>query len=87
MTDRWASDRKVFDRDSYLFIRIDGVPGGTDGYFRRRELVRRCRSVGHTWWFRRSAGQPAIINLAYGFVAAALGELTDGPLLERQRLG
>ncbi|WOO43080.1 hypothetical protein [Rubellicoccus peritrichatus] len=34
--------------------------------------------IGHYWDFRRSAGQPAIINLSYGFLAAATAELTDG---------
>ncbi|WP_090719918.1 hypothetical protein [Paenibacillus typhae] len=35
-------------------------------------------SIGHYWSFRRSAGQPAIINLAYGLIASALAELTKG---------
>lgn len=30
------------------------------------------------WSFRRSAGQPAIIAVAYGLIAASLAELTDG---------
>lgn len=30
------------------------------------------------WYFRRSAGQPSIINLAYGHLAAALALLTEG---------
>lgn len=37
-----------------------------------------CLSIGHRWYFRRSAGQPALINLAYGYLAASLAELTDG---------
>lgn len=40
--------------------------------------VLKSLSVGYYWSFRRSAGQPAIINLAYGFLAAALAELTGG---------
>ncbi|MFC4104165.1 hypothetical protein [Paenibacillus xanthanilyticus] len=35
-------------------------------------------SIGHYWEFRRSAGQPSIINATYGFLAAALAELTNG---------
>ncbi|MDQ0115155.1 hypothetical protein [Paenibacillus harenae] len=40
--------------------------------------VLKSLSVGHYWTFRRSAGQPAIINLCYGLLAAALAELTGG---------
>lgn len=40
--------------------------------------VLKSLSIGHYWTFRRSAGQPAVINLAYGFLAAALAEMTDG---------
>lgn len=32
----------------------------------------------YKWSFRRSAGQPAIITLCYGFLAATLAKLTDG---------
>jgi hypothetical protein len=42
------------------------------------DLIRNCLGVGHYWNFRRSAGQPAIINLAYGLIAASLAELTAG---------
>lgn len=40
--------------------------------------VLKSLSIGHYWTFRRSSGQPAIINLCYGLLAAALAELTDG---------
>jgi len=40
--------------------------------------VRRAFPSGIYWSFRRSAGQPALINFAYGILAAALAELTDG---------
>jgi hypothetical protein len=42
--------------------------------------VKNSLSVGYYWSFRRSAGQPAIINLAYGVIASALAELTQGYL-------
>ncbi len=44
----------------------------------RRELILSRLEAGHFWNFRRSMGQPAIINLAYGLVAASVAELTDG---------
>lgn len=34
--------------------------------------------VGHSWRFRRSAGQPTIIKLAYGVLAAQLATLCGG---------
>lgn len=34
--------------------------------------------LGYKWYFRRSAGQPAIITLCYGFLAATLAKLTNG---------
>lgn len=44
----------------------------------RDELIRRCLNVGHDWSFRRSAGQRAIISIAYGLIAASLAALTYG---------
>lgn len=44
----------------------------------REELIDQCLKVGHYWSFRRSAGQRAIINIAYGLIAASLAELTRG---------
>ena len=40
--------------------------------------IKKCLNNGFWWCFRRSAGQPAIINLAYGLIAAAFAKLTDG---------
>jgi len=34
--------------------------------------------LGYYWSFRRSAGQPAIIALCYGLLAASLAKLTEG---------
>jgi len=35
-------------------------------------------SAGYHWSFRRSAGQPGIIALSYGMLAASLADLTNG---------
>ena len=40
--------------------------------------MEQCLAAGYYWVFRRSAGQPAVINLAYGYLAAAVAELTEG---------
>jgi hypothetical protein len=53
-------------------IRTRERPRTMSGY------IAECLSAGHYWTFRRSVGQPAIINVAYGFIAAALAELTEG---------
>ncbi|NEZ54784.1 hypothetical protein [Adonisia turfae] len=42
------------------------------------ETVSQCLATGHYWTFRRSAGQPGIINLSYGLLAGCLATLTDG---------
>ena len=40
--------------------------------------MEKCFESGFYWAFRRSIGQPAIINLSYGLIAAAFTELTNG---------
>jgi hypothetical protein len=44
----------------------------------KKTLINECLANGHHWYFRRSAGQPGIINLAYGMIAGSLAELTEG---------
>lgn len=38
----------------------------------------RYLTTGYCWYFRRSVGQPGVINLAYGLLAGCLGQITDG---------
>jgi hypothetical protein len=45
---------------------------------RMEPAIRECMDIGHFWWFRRSMGQPATINLAYGLIAGTLAGLTNG---------
>jgi hypothetical protein len=42
------------------------------------EVRQKIIDCEYEWYFRRSAGQPAIINLAYGHLAAAVAKLTQG---------
>ena len=89
---------------AYLWISLNGVPGGTDVYCdtissrlpehkwhifdELREalnfnpvyerLLGSAKKLDRRWRFRRSMGQPEIINLSYGIIAATLAELTDG---------
>lgn len=43
-----------------------------------KDKIRASLEIGHHWNFRRSAGQPAIIALSYGLLAASVAKLTDG---------
>ncbi len=48
-------------------------------HLRARKLrLRECLDAGQYWWFNRSAGQPCLIEVAYGLIAASLAELTHG---------
>jgi hypothetical protein len=40
--------------------------------------IAHCLETGYYWHFRRSAGQPAAINVAYGIIAACFARLTQG---------
>lgn len=47
-------------------------------WHRNMHFIQTSLNVGHFWSFRRSVGQPALINLTYGFLASALAQLTSG---------
>ncbi len=47
-------------------------------YARRKDLIEACLPNDHVWRLHRSAGHPGTIAVAYGMVAAAFCELTDG---------
>ncbi|WP_425800786.1 hypothetical protein ACHOLT_11635 [Desulfitobacterium sp. Sab5] len=40
--------------------------------------INKSLKIGHYWSLRRSAGQPGVIALCYGLIAASLAKLTDG---------
>lgn len=42
------------------------------------DKTEKAKLLNRYWRFRRSAGQPAIINLTYGLISASLSELTKG---------
>lgn len=72
-----GADAYFDDDQGAIQERWDG--GFDDPRYKRLEpLIRECIATGHRWWFRRSAGQPAIINVAYGLMAASLAAITDG---------
>src|SRR5690606_29643367 len=41
-------------------------------------VMQQSLQVGRCWAIFRSSGQPAIIDVGHGFLAAALAELTEG---------
>jgi hypothetical protein len=70
--------------DAYFDSDADGIREYWEGELSNPKCskmesdIRECAGVGHRWWFRRSMGQPAIINLAYGLIAGSLASLTNG---------
>lgn len=57
---------------------LDVLRGAPNYSAALEEHLLAAREHNVCWTFRRSAGQPAIINVAYGLIAASLAELTDG---------
>ncbi len=47
-------------------------------YKKMEKEIRKSMEIGYSWIFKRSAGQPGIIVLTYGFFAASLAKLTNG---------
>lgn len=89
---RWNSDAYAWftvgdvpgGSDAYYDDDVDEIKAQWDGEFddpkckRIEPLIRECVRTGHRWGFRRSAGQPAIINLTYGLLAGSLAAITGG---------
>ena len=42
--------------------------------------LEKAKKLNRMWYFRRSAGQPGIINISYGIIGASVAELTSGIL-------
>jgi hypothetical protein len=47
-------------------------------YARHKDLIEACLPNDHLWRLHRAAGHPGTITVAYGMVAAAFRELTEG---------
>ncbi|MCB0514471.1 MAG: hypothetical protein R2798_00235 [Chitinophagales bacterium] len=44
------------------------------------DKLEKVKKLDRMWYFRRSAGQPGIINISYGLISASVAELTSGLL-------
>ncbi len=42
------------------------------------DLIDKAKKLNHSWSFRRSMGQPAIIHICYGLIAASVAKLSGG---------
>ena len=42
--------------------------------------LEKSKKLNRMWYFRRSVGQPGIINISYGIISASVAELTSGIL-------
>lgn len=62
----------------YEFLREE--LGDNTNFQKYHEVIENNIKLGYKWSFRRSVGQPAIVTLCYGFLAAALAKLTKGVL-------
>lgn len=72
-TDAYCESVTADDQECWDDILRDHPPATA-----RRTEMQACLTTGLYWRFRRSAGQPPLIAFAYGILAAALAELTDG---------
>lgn len=70
-TDAYACPMDEVGRGFFEEIRGKNLPEFVD-------VAAVVMQVGRYWTFRRSAGQPAIINIGYGILAGSLAELTEG---------
>lgn len=43
-----------------------------------KNSILKNRKIGYLWQIKRTAGQPAVVSLFYGFVAMAIAQETDG---------
>jgi hypothetical protein len=50
----------------------------TGRHVERRDSLAACLAHGCYWLVRKSLGQPIVVRLAHGLIAAALAELTEG---------
>ena len=64
------SDR-LSEWDSYIEDSLDNITITP-------QLKQQIISCEYEWYFRRSAGQSPLINIAYGHLASAVAKLTDG---------
>ncbi|HYP98416.1 MAG TPA: hypothetical protein VER96_07065 [Polyangiaceae bacterium] len=66
---------EFFDEDDHAIWKDELE---SEQYVPWADSIRAALRIGHTWRFRRSAGQPVLINLAYGVLAAQLATLCGG---------
>ena len=70
-TDAYARPIDDAAREAIRDIRTKNLPEFTD-------MTAAALRIGRYWYFRRSAGQPAVINVGYGMLAGSLADLTGG---------
>lgn len=74
-------DAYMYNFSDYCGLRLEAWNSEFELNERAKKMesqMRKCLDTGFFWAFRRSAGQPAIIHLSYGLIAAAFAELTEG---------
>jgi hypothetical protein len=79
--------------DAYCELLSDPVINPNDPWWKLTDLkednttindidikLEKSKKLNRMWYFRRSAGQPGIINIGYGIISASVAELTSGIL-------
>lgn len=66
------------DNEDDIWWRISELYDGPNCKPEYESLIEQSKALNRYWYFRRSAGQTAHINLCYGMLAAAVAELTEG---------
>lgn len=73
--DTTCSSYGVKGREWWFLDELREAPGFRDEH---EAILSKAKALDRMWSFRRSMGQPPIINLSYGLIAGALAELTGG---------
>lgn len=77
-TDVYCDTIKYEDDSDEPWLFLDEMKAAPNYSTALEERLKAARKHNICWSFRRSAGQPAIVAVAYGLIAASLAELTDG---------
>lgn len=77
-TDAYCEELKSNYDDSDPWWRLEDMLLNNTTIHQFELKLEKAKVLNQRWSFRRSAGQPALINLAYGIISASIAELTNG---------
>ncbi|MFT6502219.1 MAG: hypothetical protein ACJASQ_002345 [Crocinitomicaceae bacterium] len=77
-TDAYCEELKDDFSDSGPWWRLEDILLNNKAIENFELKIEKAKRLNRYWTFRRSAGQPGSINLAYGLISASIAELTGG---------